>query len=39
MQSEAAQLAKDIGISRTKDALQNMKKDRLTVILTTDYTG
>ena len=39
MQSEAAQLAKDIGISRTKDALPNMKKDRLTVILTTDYTG
>ncbi|MFC5264577.1 LytR C-terminal domain-containing protein [Kribbella qitaiheensis] len=39
MQSEAAQLAKDISISRTKDALPNMKKDRLTVILTTDYTG
>ncbi|WP_241995310.1 LytR C-terminal domain-containing protein [Kribbella sp. VKM Ac-2568] len=39
MQSEAAQLAKDIGISRTKDALPNMKKDRLTVILTTDYAG
>ena len=39
MQSEAAQLAKDIGISRTKDALSNMKKDRLTVILTTDYAG
>ena len=39
MQSEAAQLAKDIGVSRTKDALSNMKRDRLTVILTTDYTG
>ena len=39
MQAEAAQLAKDIGVGRIKDALDNMKKDRLTVILTTDYTG
>jgi len=39
MQAEAAQLAKDIGVGRTKDALPNMKKDRLSVILTTDYTG
>lgn len=39
MQAEAAQLAKDIGINRTKDALPNMKKDRLSVILTTDYPG
>lgn len=39
MQAAAAQLAGDLGISRTKDALDNMKKDRLTVILTSDYTG
>jgi cytoskeletal protein RodZ len=39
MQTEAAQLAKDIGIASIKDALPNMKKDRLSVILTTDYTG
>ncbi len=39
MQAEANQLAKDIGVGRTKDALPNMKKDRLSVILTTDYTG
>ena len=39
MQTEAAQLAKDIGIGSIKDALPNMKKDRLSVILTTDYTG
>ena len=39
MQAEANQLAKDLGIGRTKDALDNMKKDRLTVILTTDYAG
>jgi hypothetical protein len=39
MQGEAAQLAKDIGVNRIKDALDNMKKDRLTVILTTDYAG
>jgi hypothetical protein len=39
MQDAAAQLARDLGINRTKDALDNMKKDRLTVILTTDYPG
>jgi pyruvate/2-oxoglutarate dehydrogenase complex dihydrolipoamide acyltransferase (E2) component len=39
MQAEAGQLARDIGISSTKEALPNMKKDRLSVILTTDYTG
>lgn len=39
MQAEATQLAKDIGISSTKDALPNMKKDRLSVILTSDYAG
>ncbi|MEV8374864.1 LytR C-terminal domain-containing protein [Kribbella sp. NPDC056861] len=39
MQAEAEQLAKDIGVARTKDALPNMKKDRLSVILTTDYAG
>lgn len=39
MQTEANQLARDLGIGRTKDALDNMKKDRLTVILTTDYAG
>jgi hypothetical protein len=39
MTDAAAQLARDLGISRTKDALDNMKKDRLTVILTSDYTG
>ncbi|GAA0940029.1 hypothetical protein GCM10009554_30360 [Kribbella koreensis] len=39
MQAEASQLARDLGISRTKDALDNMKKDRLTVILTSDYAG
>jgi hypothetical protein len=39
MAAAAAQLARDLGISRTKDALDNMKKDRLTVILTSDYTG
>jgi cytoskeletal protein RodZ len=39
MQAEANQLARDLGIGRTKDALDNMKKDRLTVILTTDYAG
>ncbi|GAA0596876.1 hypothetical protein HPO96_35425 [Kribbella sandramycini] len=39
MAAAAAQLAKDLGISRTKDALDNMKKDRLTVILTGDYPG
>jgi hypothetical protein len=39
MADAAAQLARDLGISRTKDALDNMKKDRLTVILTSDYAG
>ncbi|GAA1558325.1 hypothetical protein GCM10009789_09690 [Kribbella sancticallisti] len=39
MQAEATQLAKDIGIGSTKTALPNMKKDRLSVILTTDYAG
>jgi hypothetical protein len=39
MQAEAAQLARDIGINSTKDALPNMKKDRLSVILTMDYSG
>lgn len=39
MQAEATQLAKDIGITSTKDALPNMKKDRLSVILTSDYAG
>ncbi len=32
-------LARDLGIGRSKGALDNMKKDRLTVILTSDYTG
>lgn len=35
----ANQLARDLGIGRSKGALDNMKKDRLTVILTSDYTG
>ncbi|GAA1530411.1 LytR C-terminal domain-containing protein [Kribbella lupini] len=39
MQAEAAQLAQDLGIPRIKDALDNMKKDRLTVILTSEYSG
>jgi len=39
MQAEAAQLARVLGIDRLKDALPNMKKDRLTVILTSDYSG
>jgi len=39
MQAEAGQLAQDLGIGRIKDALENMKKDRLTVILTSDYRG
>ena len=39
MLDAANQLARDLGISRTKGALDNMKKDRLTVILTSDYTG
>jgi hypothetical protein len=39
MQAEAAQLAQDLGIPRIKNALDNMKKDRLTVILTSEYPG
>jgi outer membrane biosynthesis protein TonB len=39
MQAEAAQLAQDLGIPRIKGALDNMKKDRLTVILTSEYPG
>jgi pyruvate/2-oxoglutarate dehydrogenase complex dihydrolipoamide acyltransferase (E2) component len=39
MEIAATQLARDIHVGRTKDALDNMKKDRLTVILTTDYAG
>jgi hypothetical protein len=39
LQGAAAQLAKVLGIGRIKDALPNMKQDRLSVILTTDYTG
>ncbi len=39
LREHAAALAADLGIARTKGALDNMKTDRLTVILTTDYTG
>jgi LytR cell envelope-related transcriptional attenuator len=39
MADHAATLAADLGVGRTKGALDNMKTDRLTVILTTDYTG
>jgi hypothetical protein len=39
MLDAANQLARDIGVGRTKGALDNMKKDRLTVILTSDYSG
>jgi hypothetical protein len=39
MLAAANQLAHDLGIGRSKGALDNMKKDRLTVILTSDYTG
>ncbi|WP_329005828.1 LytR C-terminal domain-containing protein [Kribbella sp. NBC_00709] len=39
MLDAANQLAHDIGVGRSKGALDNMKKDRLTVILTSDYTG
>jgi len=39
MLDAADQLARDIGVGRTTGALDNMKKDRLTVILTSDYTG
>jgi pyruvate/2-oxoglutarate dehydrogenase complex dihydrolipoamide acyltransferase (E2) component len=39
MLAEANQLAKDIGVGSTKNALPNMKMDRLSVILTTDHAG
>jgi cytoskeletal protein RodZ len=39
MLDAANQLARDLGVPRTKGALDNMKKDRLTVILTSDYAG
>jgi type IV secretory pathway VirB10-like protein len=39
MLDAANELARDIGVGRTKGALDNMKKDRLTVILTWDYVG
>jgi hypothetical protein len=39
MLEAANQLARDLGIGRTTGALDNMKKDRLTVILTSDYAG
>lgn len=35
----ATALAADIGVGRVKEALDNMKTDRLTVILTNDYSG
>jgi cytoskeletal protein RodZ len=39
MLDAANQLARDLGVARAKGALDNMKKDRLTVIVTSDYTG
>lgn len=39
MYGQAGRLSADLGIGSTKPALSNMKKDRLTVILTTDYSG
>ncbi|WUJ75050.1 LytR C-terminal domain-containing protein [Kribbella soli] len=39
MLQAANQLAHDIGVGRSKGALDNMKMDRLTVILTSDYAG
>jgi pyruvate/2-oxoglutarate dehydrogenase complex dihydrolipoamide acyltransferase (E2) component len=39
MLAEANQLAKDLGLHSSKQALPNMKKDRLTVILTSEYSG
>jgi hypothetical protein len=39
MHGHATRLASDLGIGRVKPALSNMKTDRLTVILTTDYSG
>lgn len=39
MMDHAAALAGDLEVGRIKAALDNMKTDRLTVILTSDYTG
>lgn len=39
MLDAANQLARDLGVGRSKGALDNMKMDRLTVIITSDYTG
>ncbi len=39
LQAEARLLALDLGIQRTTPAVDPMKLDRLTVILTTDYRG
>ncbi len=39
MRDHATALAADLGIGRVKVALDNMKTDRLTVILTSDYAG
>jgi hypothetical protein len=38
-QSAALALASDLGVSRIKEVLSNMRTDRLTVILTVDYQG
>src|SRR5680860_1174099 len=37
LRQQAQQLAKDLGISRIMPAISPMRFDRLTVILTTDY--
>lgn len=39
LESAAKILGRDLGISRIKPAIQPMRFDRLTVILTTDYTS
>jgi LytR cell envelope-related transcriptional attenuator len=39
LRDHATALASDLGVGRVKEALSNMKKDRLTVILTSDYSG
>lgn len=39
MYAQAGRLGSDLGIRSVKPALSNMKKDRLTVILTNDYSG
>lgn len=39
MQAAAQQLASDLGISATKPAISPMQMDRLTVILTSSYSG